>query len=120
MAELLSSSEDVSPLSDRHWARVDGPHTLPLRVVIPSEEVHLLANEYRDRDLQLETPGRGESTYSADEIDFLVAYVFPKDVWYVFPAAIIAGRDSVCLRPESKKCRQVEFAYDMRLFSLDP
>src|SRR5258708_38922696 len=39
-------------------------------------------------------------TYSADEIDFLVAYVFPKDVWYVFPATVIEGRDSVCVRPE--------------------
>ncbi|MCU1269551.1 MAG: hypothetical protein JWN74_845 [Acidobacteriaceae bacterium] len=49
------------------------------------------------------------STYSADEIDFLVAYVFPKDVWYVFPAVIIEGRDSVCVRPESKKCRLVQY-----------
>jgi PD-(D/E)XK endonuclease len=55
------------------------------------------------------------STYSADEIDFLVAYVFPKDVWYVFPAAIIEGRDSVCVRPESNKCRFVQYceAWDL-------
>ena len=55
------------------------------------------------------------STYSADEIDFLVAYVFPKDVWYVFPAEVIAGRDSVCVRPESKKCRLVQYreAWDL-------
>ena len=26
-------------------------------------------------------------TYSASEIDFLVAYVFAEDLWYVFPAA---------------------------------
>jgi hypothetical protein len=49
------------------------------------------------------------STYSADEIDFLVAYVFPKDVWYVFPATVTEGRDSVCVRPESKKCRFVQY-----------
>jgi hypothetical protein len=55
------------------------------------------------------THGRGESTYSTDEIDFLVAYVFPKDVWYVFPAEIIAGRNSVCVRPESAKCRLLQY-----------
>lgn len=48
-------------------------------------------------------------TYSADEIDFLAAYVFPKDVWYIFPASVIAGRDSVCVRPESPKCRLIQY-----------
>ena len=48
-------------------------------------------------------------TYSADEIDFLVAYVFPKDVWYVFPATVTEGRDSVCVRPESNKCRLLQY-----------
>ena len=58
---------------------------------------------------RVKTTGGSHSNYSADEIDFLVAYVFPKDVWYVFPATVIAGRDSVCVRPESKKCRLVQY-----------
>ena len=55
------------------------------------------------------------STYSADEIDFLVAYIFPKDVWYVFPATVTEGRDSVCVRPESNKCRLLQYreAWDL-------
>ena len=53
--------------------------------------------------------GRTQTTYSPDEIDFLVAYIFPKDVWYVFPVEIIAGRDSICVRPESTKCRRIQY-----------
>lgn len=46
---------------------------------------------------------KGRTFYSADEIDFLVAYIFPEDNWYVFPAAMIETRKVVCLRPGSKR-----------------
>ena len=39
--------------------------------------------------------------YSADEIDFLVAYISPKDIWYIFPVAVIENRRAVCVRPGS-------------------
>jgi len=58
---------------------------------------------------RVKTTRGANGTYSADEIDFLVAYVFPKDVWYVFPATVVAGRDSVCVRPESQKCRLLQY-----------
>ena len=67
------------------------------------------------RSYRVKTTRGANWSYSADEIDFLVAYVFPKDCWYVFPAAIIAGRDSVCVRPESNKCRLIQYreAWDL-------
>jgi hypothetical protein len=43
--------------------------------------------------------------YSAAEIDFLVAYIFPEDIWYVFPAARVIGQKSVCLNPACKRSR---------------
>src|ERR1041385_7854760 len=43
--------------------------------------------------------------YSAVDIDFLVAYIFPEDVWYVFPAARVVSQKSVCLTPSSKRSR---------------
>jgi PD-(D/E)XK nuclease superfamily protein len=58
---------------------------------------------------RVKTTGSSNSTYSADEIDFLVAYIFAKDVWYALPVAIIAGRDAICVRPESEKCRLVQY-----------
>lgn len=43
--------------------------------------------------------------YSTDEIDFLVAYIFAEDIWYVFPAARVVGQKSLCLYPGSKRSR---------------
>jgi hypothetical protein len=41
--------------------------------------------------------------YSANEIDFLVAYLHLEDVWYVFPASFVECRQSLCLVPGSKR-----------------
>ena len=30
--------------------------------------------------------------YTADEIDFLAAYIFPEDTWYIFPGAFVENR----------------------------
>ena len=40
--------------------------------------------------------------YTADEIDFLVAYLFPEDAWYIFPAALVENRRSICIGARSK------------------
>jgi hypothetical protein len=75
----------------------------------------VLATQPSEHSYRVKTTGGSHSRYSADEIDFLVAYVFSKDVWYIFPAEIIAGRDSVSVRPESKKCRLIKYreAWDL-------
>jgi len=51
--------------------------------------------------------------YTADEIDFLVGYVFPLDAWYIFPVSVVENRKSVCVRPGLKKSkyRQYEEAW---------
>ena len=63
------------------------------------------------------TAGRDyqRSLYSSSEIDFLAAYIFAKDVWYIFPVDIISKRRSVWLRPESAKCRHRQYheAWDL-------
>jgi hypothetical protein len=45
------------------------------------------------------------TSYSANEIDFLVAYIFQEDVWYVFPATVIENRKALCVTPGSKRSR---------------
>lgn len=47
--------------------------------------------------------GRNHRPYTADEIDFLVAYIFPEDTWYVFPVAVIEGRKFIYVRPGLKR-----------------
>jgi PD-(D/E)XK endonuclease len=43
--------------------------------------------------------------YSANEIDFLVAYIFPEDLWYVFPTNVIQTRNTVWVSPGSKRSK---------------
>jgi Protein of unknown function (DUF3257). len=56
-------------------------------------------------DYRVKTSGNRFSLYSPDEIDFLVAYIFPKDLWYVFPVALVEHRKAVCLSPGSKRSK---------------
>lgn len=47
----------------------------------------------------------GHSLYSASEIDFLVAYIFPEDAWYIFPATLIENSKALCITHGSKRSR---------------
>ena len=52
---------------------------------------------------RVKTTGSRDSSYSAEEIDFLVAYIFPEDTWYVFPVAEVENRETLCIWPGSKR-----------------
>ena len=41
--------------------------------------------------------------YTSHDIDFLVAYIVPEDVWYVLPIEIFAGISSAKLFPNSRR-----------------
>jgi hypothetical protein len=75
----------------------------------------VIASQPTEHSYRVKTTGGSSSRYSADEIDFLVAYIFAKDAWYVFPTEIIAGRDAVSVRPESERCRLIKYreAWDL-------
>jgi hypothetical protein len=47
--------------------------------------------------------------YSSNDIDFLVAYIFPEDAWYVFPAIMVENRKSLCITPNSKRSKYEQF-----------
>jgi hypothetical protein len=54
--------------------------------------------------------------YSANDIDFLVAYIFPEDLWYVFPVAVIENRAVVALMPGSRRSRFEQYREAWNLF----
>ena len=56
-----------------------------------------------------------QNRYTASEIDFLVAYVFHLDSWYVFPVNIIGNRNAVYVTPGSKKSHYEQYreAWDL-------
>ena len=47
--------------------------------------------------------------YSHEDIDFLVAYIFPEDAWYVFPATVVENHKSLCITPNSKYSKLEQF-----------
>ncbi|HZQ19315.1 MAG TPA: group I intron-associated PD-(D/E)XK endonuclease [Terriglobales bacterium] len=67
----------------------------------------VLGNTTARHDFRIRTTGsrtkHGPSLYSAAEIDFLVAYIFPKDLWYVFPASFVEKRNAVWVSPGSTR-----------------
>jgi len=58
---------------------------------------------YRIKTTGGNTRKRLGTLYTAAEIDFLVAYIFPEDAWYVFPASVVEKRKAVCVTPRSKR-----------------
>jgi len=65
---------------------------------------------YRVRISGNHGPGRSSlKPYSTEEIDFIVAYIFAEEIWYVFPAVRVVGQKSVCLHPGSKRSRLEQY-----------
>jgi len=58
-----------------------------------------------DRGYSFRAHGSSMAAYRADEIDVLVAYVVPEDVWYVLPVRELGGLRSLKLFPGSRKKR---------------
>jgi hypothetical protein len=54
---------------------------------------------------RVQTRDSRKHTYSAKDIDFLVAYIFAEDIWYILPAEIVENKKSVCLSPGCKRSR---------------
>ncbi len=48
---------------------------------------------------------REQKSYTAEDIDALVAYAKPDGAWYVFPVRVIEGLRSLKLYPGSRKKR---------------
>jgi len=57
----------------------------------------------------VQTKNAGGKPYSRDDIDFLVAYIFAEDLWYVFPAHVFEQKKSLCVKPGSKKSRLEQY-----------
>lgn len=57
----------------------------------------------------VKTADSHKDAYSPDDIDFLVAYIFPEDAWYVFPAVVVENRTTLCINPNSKRSKLNKF-----------
>ena len=62
-------------------------------------------SEGRDGGYSFRMHGNSQKAYQADEIEVLVAYVVPKNAWYVFPVSALTDVPSLKLFPGSRKSR---------------
>ncbi|HEX6803852.1 MAG TPA: group I intron-associated PD-(D/E)XK endonuclease [Terriglobales bacterium] len=79
-------------------------HSMLWRVQVKS----VLPKERSRSSYRIRTAGgRGlrHTPYSVDEIDFLVAYIFAQDLWYVFPASVIEHRESIIVNPGCQRSK---------------
>jgi hypothetical protein len=44
----------------------------------------------------------GQPKYTPREVDYFAIYVFPEDIWYIFPARCLAGKRTIALTPHLK------------------
>ena len=58
---------------------------------------------------RVQTKNASGKAYSSDEIDFLVAYIFAADLWYVFPVNVVEQKKSLCVKPGSQKSRLEQY-----------
>jgi hypothetical protein len=69
---------------------------------------------------RVQTRDSRRHTYSAKDIDFLVAYIFAEDIWYVFPAHIVENKKSLCLSLGSKRSPAEGYREAWRLMMRSP
>ena len=57
----------------------------------------------KDGSYYFHAHGHAHEAYGQDQIDVLVAYAAPEDVWYVFPVEVVQGIRSLKLFPRSRR-----------------
>ena len=80
--------------SERYDFILDSGHGL-VRVQVKSTQ------RYAQSRYRVKGTGSRDDGYTLDEIDFLVAYIVPEDLWYVVPVAAFASRKGLRFYPHS-------------------
>ena len=74
-----------------------------LRVQIKS------AARYANTRYRVRTTGSSYTIYTPAEIDFLVAYLVPEDLWYIIPASAIGHRKGIRFYPHTRHPSRAHF-----------
>jgi PD-(D/E)XK endonuclease len=65
---------------------------------------------------RIKTSGVRNIAYTAGDIDFIVAYIIPVDLWYVVPIADLASRKGLSLSPYSVNSKTEKYCEAWSLF----
>jgi len=64
--------------------------------------VQVKSTMFKDRGGYSCTVRGSEGPYQGDPFEYLAAYVFQEDLWYIIPAALVVGQGSIALYPKLK------------------
>ncbi len=56
--------------------------------------------------------GKGKTPYSAEEIDFIAAFIAPHDAWYLIPVESLGRSKIIRLYPEGKRLKRPGGLYE--------
>jgi len=64
--------------------------------------VQVKSTMFKDRGGYSCTVRGSDGPYEGDPFDYLAAYIFQEDVWYIIPAELVVGQGSIALYPKLK------------------
>lgn len=71
--------------------------------------VQVKSTMFEDRGGYSCTVRGSEGPYQGDPFDYLAAYVFQADMWYIIPAEMVVGQGSIALYPRLKRSKYGEY-----------
>jgi hypothetical protein len=88
--------------SNRYDSAVDLNHGIS-RIQVKS------AGSRRRGRYHIKTSGTDGHIYTAADIDFLVGYVVPRNLWYIIPVEAIGTREAIAFYPDTRRPFQLLF-----------
>ncbi len=82
---------------------------MPYDFVVENEgqfvRVQVKSTMFKDRGGYSCTVRGSGGPYEGDPFDYLAAYVFQEDLWYIIPAEMVVGQGSIALYPRLKNAK---------------
>jgi hypothetical protein len=64
---------------------------------------------FKDRGGYSCTVRGSDGPYQGDPFDYVAAYVFQEDLWYIIPAELVVGQGSIALYPKLKDAKYAPY-----------
>lgn len=77
--------------------------------------VQVKSTMFMDRGGYSCTVRGSEGPYEGDPFDYLAAYIFQEDTWYIIPAELVVGQGSIALYPKLKCAKYGPYKESWRL-----
>jgi hypothetical protein len=88
-----------------HWNKPWG-EVMPYDFVVEHEGqfawVQVKSTMFKDRGGYSSTVRGSDGPYEGDPFEYLAAYIFQEDSWYIIPGEMVVGQGSIALYPQLK------------------